>query len=113
MWDKIRNLLWQAPFLKDISEGKLSLTLWFAYCTFLIAAGSVVALHFKAGLFAATCTAICFWVLATVFYRMRRIDNFKIDLKEHKIEIDGDDDDNGDKANDEKKDKPAATSDES
>lgn len=81
------------PYAHDPEKNQPSATLLFLYISFVIAACSVIALHLKAGLFIATITAICFWVLAMVFYRIRKLDKFKIDLDDKTIELDAEDED--------------------
>ena len=103
MWAKISETIsrWcreglHLPYAHDAEKGKPSATLLFMYVSFVIAAGSVIALHLKAGLLIATLTAIMFWVLATVFYRIRKLDKFKIDLDDKTIELDADEDESTD-----------------
>ena len=78
------------PLAKD-STGKPSATLWFAYVSFLIASGSVIHFIFQGDPLAASCTAIGFWTIAMVFYRIGKLDKFKIDLDDREIELEADD----------------------
>ena len=75
------------PFLKD-TTGKPSVTLLFAYVSFLIAAVSIVVLHFFPTCFSGTIAAIVFFVLCAVLYRMRRIDDLKLNFKTGSLEVD-------------------------
>lgn len=86
-WNQ-KGMFW--PFVHDPTTKKPSVTLLFVYVTFLIAAGSVIASHFELRFIPATLISIMFWVLAMVFYRLRRIDQASIDLKNDSISL-GDD----------------------
>jgi hypothetical protein len=99
MWAKISEAVsrWckegvYLPYAHDAERGKPSASLLFMYVSFVIAACSVIALHLKAGLLIATLTSIMFWVLAMTFYRIRKLDKFKIDLDDKTIELDADED---------------------
>lgn len=87
------NQGFKIPLAKEGVEGKPSATLWFAYISFFLALASEVYFIYKGDPLASTATAICFWVLAMVFYRLRKLDSVKIDLDNHSIELDGDDED--------------------
>jgi len=80
------------PFVRDPVDGKPSITLFFPYASFAIAAISVIALHFKPGLFVPTCVAIAFWSLSTVFYMIRKINKASVNLTSKSIELEGGDD---------------------
>lgn len=97
MFKSIKNYIkdgldqgFKVPLAKDGIEGKPSATLWFAYLSFFLALGSEIYFIYKGDPLASTTTAICFWVLAMVFYRLRKLDKIKIDLNNRSIELDGD-----------------------
>lgn len=81
------------PYAYDVTTGKPSITLLFPYVTFVIAVVSVIALHFSIGLFIATSTAIGFWVIAVIFYMLRRISKAKFDLDDKSFELESGDED--------------------
>ncbi|MGH7241007.1 MAG: hypothetical protein ACREGB_01785, partial [Candidatus Saccharimonadales bacterium] len=70
-----------------------SITVLFAYVTFVLAVGSVIALHFFPKFLAATGVSILFWALATVFYMMRKLHKASFDLKNQSLNLDSGDDD--------------------
>lgn len=92
---KLKELLTQwstkgmkLPFVYDPESKAPSVTLSFAYITFFITVISVAVLHFRADPMVASGGALLFWVLATVFYRLRKLDKVKIDLDDQEIELD-------------------------
>lgn len=72
----------------DGSTGLPSITLLFAYVTFILAVCSTIALHFKTDLVVATSTSIVFWLLAFIFYRLRKLDKVKFNFAEKSFELD-------------------------
>jgi hypothetical protein len=80
------------PLARDADRNKPSATLWFAYISFFMALGSVIHLTIKGDPFLSAMTSISFWAIATIFYRMRTLNKFKVDLDDKEIEIDGGDD---------------------
>lgn len=76
------------PYAHDPVTGKPSITLLFPYITFVLAVGSVIALHFKVGMLIATVVAIMFWALSVVFYMIRKLNKAKLDLNDGTIELD-------------------------
>jgi hypothetical protein len=80
------------PLAKDGITGLPSATLWFAYISFLLALAAEVYFIIKEDNLASTSTAIIFWVIAMVFYRMGKLDKVKIDIDDQNIELDGEDD---------------------
>lgn len=70
------------------SEGP-SVTLLFVWISGMLTAGSILALNFTEKTLMASVVGICFWALAVVFYRMRSLDKFKIDLDDRLIELEG------------------------
>ena len=81
------------PYAHDPVAKQASVTLFFVYITFLIAAASVIALHFRPELIMATGTSIGFWALAMVFYRLRQLDKAGVNLKTGQITVEDDSDD--------------------
>lgn len=75
------------PYAHDPVTGKPSVTLLFLYITFVMASGSLLALHFKPSVLPATITSIIFWAMSMVFYRLRKLDKASFDLKNGKIEV--------------------------
>lgn len=81
-------MLVRLPHALDQATKKPSARLLWAYITFLIAALSVISLHFWPQLFIATCTSIAFFSLCTVFYMLKGLSSFKADLDDKSIELD-------------------------
>lgn len=84
----------KVPFVYDGDSQKPSVTLLFAYVTFILAVISVICLHFWKELITASATSIIFWIVSVVFYRLRRLDKAKINIKDQSIELDGEDNKN-------------------
>lgn len=80
------------PYAYDGSTKQPSVTLWFAYCSFFLAFGAVVYFIVKGDPLASSSVAIGFWALAMVFYRLRHLDKFKLDLDDKSLELSGDED---------------------
>ena len=80
------------PLQFDPTKEQPSVTLFFAYVTFLIAVISVILLHFDVGSVTTTSISIIFWVLALVLYRIRHLDKAKFDLDDKSFELSGDSD---------------------
>lgn len=85
------------PFVHDPTSKSPSVTLMFFYISFFMAAlfvglssGMQVA---KGDYLMAIVGPIFMYVLGFVFYRLRKLDSFKIDLDDKSIELDGDDED--------------------
>jgi len=98
MWKNLKKLYILAseeglkiPFAYDSAAKAPSVTLLFAYVTFIIAAVSVILHHIFDGLFVPTVTSIGFWVIAYVIYRMRKLDKFKFNFEERSITLDSED----------------------
>lgn len=92
MLDNLKTALkegFSVPLIKD--EGKPSATLTFAYASFLVAIAAEVYFILNGDHLASTATAIIFWALAVVFYRMRKIDKVKFDLDDKSLELDAED----------------------
>lgn len=75
------------PYAFNPETEKPSITLLTLYIATFVMFGSVLALHFVSAILQATFTTILIWTLAYVFYRLRRLDSFKIDLDDGEIEL--------------------------
>lgn len=82
------------PFAFDSVSGKPSVTLLFAYITFVLALTSTILLHVTDKVFTATVTSIMFFVISTIFYLLRRLTKAKLDLDDRSIELDGEEEKN-------------------
>lgn len=81
------------PFAYDAISGKPSVTLLFAYITFVVMMFSLIGLHIYKQILQATLVSILVWVLAVVFYRLRELDKVKINLKDQSIDLEDTPDD--------------------
>jgi hypothetical protein len=79
------------PMIRSDKSGGPSVTLTFAYVTFIIAVVSVIYNHLVDGLLTATITSIIFWALAVVLYRLGKLDKAKFDLENKTLELDSED----------------------
>lgn len=75
------------PFLFDASTKQPSITLGLLYIASLLMFGSLIALHLDSALISATLVTMLVWVLAFVFYKMRKIDKLKLDLQNKQIDL--------------------------
>lgn len=98
MFEKLKNFFKKAsreglhfPFVYNPKTKTPSVTLLFAYITFVLALVSSIALHFYLSLLTATIASITFWVLAVIFYRLNKLDSVKFNLKDQSFELDADD----------------------
>lgn len=80
------------PFIRDAHTKEPSMTMTFALVSFMVAITGVIFLTLKS-VTEGSIAAILFWVICMVFYRIRKLDKFKIDLDDKSIELDGSDDD--------------------
>lgn len=95
MLEKLKNLLLRNkdsgfifPTAYDPEKKRGSLTILFAYISFVLVVASLVLLHFKKEVFVATTTTLSFWVLSMVFYLMRQgLSKVDIDLKQDRIDL--------------------------
>jgi len=76
------------PFVHDPVTEKPSITLMFVYISFMMTAITIGTLAFK-DLYTASIMGMIFWVLAFVFYSIRRIKTFKADLDDKSISLEG------------------------
>jgi len=74
---------------KDINGP--SVTLLFVWISGALATTSLIALNFTDKTLSAAMVSITFWSLAVVFYRLRKLDKFKLDLDDRSIEIEAQD----------------------
>lgn len=109
MFQKLKDLLYKwskegiyLPFIHDPVNNQPSVSLFFAYVTFILAVISTIVLHVTVGGIVATGASIGFWGLATIFYLIRNLQRAKIDLDDQEIELDGENSNNNEK--DEKED---------
>lgn len=77
------------PYAYDPISKKPSITLLFAYTTFILALISTICLHFWLDTVVATGTSIAFFVITLIFYRLRKLDKAKIDFDDKSIELEG------------------------
>lgn len=75
------------PFIYDAVSKLPSVTLFFAYVTFLVMLVSLICLHFFGQILQATIASILVWVLAVIFYRMRELDKINLNLKTGSIDL--------------------------
>lgn len=95
--DKITELLKSSsktgiylPAAYDAEKDGPSVTLLFSHITFTLALFLTALLAFRPGVLTATITCIMFWIMATVFYLIRRLKTFKADLDDKSVELTGD-----------------------
>jgi hypothetical protein len=70
---------------------KPSVTLFFAYISFIAVMLSLVYLHFNPNNMTPTLIATLVWSIALLIYRMRKIDSLKFDLDDKSFEIESED----------------------
>lgn len=91
IWEKWSKEGMNLPYAHDPVQKQASVTLLSFYIMLLLAVLSLVALHLKVELLAATSMTLLAWAMSFVFYKLRRLDRAKIDLDDKSIELDGDD----------------------
>jgi len=74
------------PFAIDKVSKKPSVTLFFAYVSFLIALGVTIYLTVK-DVIAGSVAALMLFFGCLLMYRMRSIDKFKISIKDQSFEV--------------------------
>lgn len=89
IWKKWSDEGMKLPFVFDSRTKKPSITLLFAYVTFINMIISLILLHVWQSLLIATSASILVWVIAVIFYRLRNLDKAKIDLDDKSIELQG------------------------
>lgn len=82
------------PFVFDPILKQPSITLLFAYISFVLSVVSIIILHFKLELIAATGMTFLFSFVMIIFYLIRSINRAKIDFNDQQIELEsGENDD--------------------
>lgn len=79
------------PAAYDKVQDGPSVTLLFSHLSFCLTFTAIIFLLIK-DITIGTITAMIFWVIATVFYLIRRLKTFKADLDDRSIEFDGGED---------------------
>ena len=87
----------RVPFAYDSFTKQPSITLFFAYVTFVIMMLSLIGLHVYKQILQATLLSVLVWVLALVFYRLRELDKINLNLKTGSIGLEDDDISNNNK----------------
>lgn len=75
------------PYAFDPITKKPSVTLFFAYISFIIASISLISLHFESHLLSATGMSFIFTGMMIIFYLIRSINKAKIDLDDKEIDL--------------------------
>lgn len=91
-WDRWSTTGLKLPFVHDPEANAPSVTLLTYYLSLIALFASLLALHIKLDLWPATSAVIVVFILSFVFYRIRKLDKFKIDLDDQTIELDAQDD---------------------
>lgn len=88
---------WNNPGLNVMmaNDGKQnpSVTLFFAYISFLAVLGSLLYLHFNPESPTPTLISTLVWSISVILYKMRMIDKMKFSAKDQSFELDADDED--------------------
>lgn len=79
------------PYAFDSTRQEASVTLLFAYLSFMLTYTAIIFLLVK-DLLLGTTLSICFWALSMVFYRMRNLSKVKLDLDDKQIDFEGNND---------------------
>jgi hypothetical protein len=74
------------PAAHDADKKAPSVTLFFAHVSFAVCTGSIIYLLYKDTLAGAT-AALIYWTLATVFYLMRHLTKFNVNLKDKDVSL--------------------------
>ena len=85
--DKIAELGLKLPHAYDPVTKQASFRLLIAYISFILATGSVLALHFHPELLIATSVSIGFFSLCMIFYMLKKLQSAKIDLDDKEISL--------------------------
>lgn len=73
------------PLAND--NGKPSMTLLFAYISFIATILSLIYIHIFPDRIMPTLVSILFWTISLVLYKMRQVDKLKFDLEKRSLEI--------------------------
>ncbi len=74
------------PFISDPKLNEKSVTVTFVVLSFVLSVGSLISSHFFATSLPASVLSILLFALCMLFYRLRKLDSFKINLKTGDIE---------------------------
>jgi hypothetical protein len=77
----------RVPFAHSGASGKPSVTLLLLYISSLAVLASLFLLHWRPSLWEPTAMTIVWWSLSVVFYLMRNLQKFKVDLDDKSIEM--------------------------
>lgn len=95
IWNKWGTEGMKWPFVHDPVKQKPSVTLLFFYISFFLAAlavgSSSTMMIIKGDYLTATIMPVIMMYSGFIFYRLRRLDNVKIDLNKKSLELDGGD----------------------
>lgn len=104
MFNKLKEIVkdglengFRLPSAKDGESGKPSVTLWFAHVSFTVAMAGTIYFLATGDTLHSVLTAIGFWTIAMIWYRLRRLDSVKIDLRDQEIELNIDSDNKNEK----------------
>lgn len=75
------------PHAYDPALKQPSFRLLTAYSSFLLAIGSLIALHFNSEIFVASAMSIAFFALNMIFYMLKKLYSAKIDLDDKEISL--------------------------
>lgn len=92
LWDALCTKGLKFPYAFDPITSKPSITLLFPYLALLMLVPSLILLHFKPGVLAGTIATFMFWVVATIFYMIRKLHKAEIDLDDNSISLESDKD---------------------
>lgn len=87
LWEQWCHSGLKWPYAYDPTTKKPSITLLMLYFATIVMFSAAITNLFLNSILVPTLTTVMIWVLAFVFYRMRKIDNFKLDLDDQTIEI--------------------------
>lgn len=78
------------PFAYNPVTHRPSVTLLAFYILMLLTVTSLVYIHFFPDYYIATGMTLLAWIASYVFYKLRALDSFKINVKEGSLELDSD-----------------------
>lgn len=74
-------------FIQDPKTHQESITVTFALVSFILSILSLITSHIWAQCLPASILSILLFALCMLFYRLRKIDSFKVDVKEGSVEV--------------------------
>lgn len=96
MFEKIKQILefsskngWYLPSAYDQSSQGPNIALLYSHLTFCLTFVFCMLLGYDGKFLTAAVTSMIFWVVATVFFLIKRLKTFKADLDDKSIELDG------------------------